>query len=115
MLIEFRHIVDSYNALCDQEIFTKQFNVFFWLFHQQPQASQKFLDWNPKYIQNLKNQFHETLEKSKQNSDLKNSNLPSQNFDATILPIFNNILHKGQINSASVRLNLYQKNNIASK
>ncbi len=54
--------------ICDQEIYAKQFNVFFWLFQQQFATSGLPLhELNPNYLQAFTNQFYEYLEKAKQN------------------------------------------------
>ena len=40
---EFRKIVLEYDKLCDIKSFTAQFNVFYWLFQQQPSMGELFL------------------------------------------------------------------------
>lgn len=71
MLTDFRHTVRSYTSICDQEIYIKQFNVFFWLFQQQAVGQD---------VQNELNAFkaqltQQTLEKSPQKSLINGSSL----------------------------------------
>lgn len=42
-LTEFHDIVLNYDKLCDIKSFTAQFNVFYWLFQQQPSMGEFFL------------------------------------------------------------------------
>lgn len=58
ILDDFRTTVRAYSAVCDQEAFVKQFNVFFWLFQQQAV--------NPGYLQAFGGQFNDLIEKAKQ-------------------------------------------------
>jgi len=46
ILDDFRKLVKDYHALCDLDSFNKQFNVFYWLFQQQPNFSQMFIEQN---------------------------------------------------------------------
>ncbi len=77
MLDEFRNTVRSYSASCDQEAFTKQFNVFFWLFQQQAM--------NPGYLQAFGGQFNDILEKAKQHEMMAiNKNNQSKGNNSTL-------------------------------
>lgn len=80
ILTEFREIVKSFTAICDQEFFIKQFNVFYWLFQQNPSYSAMLPDLNAQHIQALRNQFYDTLEKNKKNevNTLRCQNLQQQ-------------------------------------
>jgi len=67
ILNEFRQIVKSFTAICDQEIYVKQFNVFFWLFQQQFATSGLTAqECDASYMQAFTNQFYEYLDKAKQ-------------------------------------------------
>ena len=53
---DFRQTIDEYNELCNADIFYKQFNVFYWLFQQQPNYSQYFLEQNKQYLEAFNSQ-----------------------------------------------------------
>ena len=77
MLDEFRNTVRSYSASCDQEAFTKQFNVFFWLFQQQAM--------NPGYLQAFGGQLNDILDKAKQHEMMAiNKNNQSKGNNSTL-------------------------------
>jgi hypothetical protein len=52
-LSEFHEIVLSYDKLCDIKSFTAQFNVFYWLFQQQPSMGEFFLKQQNQQNSNL--------------------------------------------------------------
>ena len=56
ILSDFRQTIDEYNELCNADIFYKQFNVFYWLFQQQPNYSQYFLEQHKHYLEAFNNQ-----------------------------------------------------------
>ena len=67
-LSDFRHIVKSFTAICDQENYIKQFNVYFWLFQQMQSKVTGGSNGMPQQdMATLNNQFYEYLDKTKQN------------------------------------------------
>lgn len=61
-LTEFRTLVKNFDALIDMDTFNRQFNVFYWLFQQQPNIGQLFIEQNKKFFEQMnKLNDHQTM------------------------------------------------------
>jgi hypothetical protein len=77
---EFNEIVKAFSELCDMKSFSTQFNVFYWLFQQNPNLSEYFLMRSQELEQEIQLAEAAALaKKNTKNESLKNRSVGSSN------------------------------------